>query len=838
MKKEVDLLLFVGGEWQSIDIDKSTVLALTYQRTDLNNPTAIKNTFSTSINLPKTNTNNDIFDHIGNVQHTVNRFNPLERTEFMLYVNGSLYESGYIDLEAITDDNYSIRLYGGLFDYFFTLNETKLKELAVGNTFDHTISKESIYANWNTGNSVIVDGSGNEALTYVMTYQGQYENFDSDSIEKSIISTSGSVQSLSKEEVKWADVRKESEEATYSRTNPELTEHRRNGRGYGTTSATPDSNYFGEYRSYYQKPALRMKVLFNKMFSFMEQEGWTTIKDEKFFNNNNPYWEDLYCLVNNYATSDDLSELNSASFDSFPTPSTIAAGSNINSTTQSNMGRYMGFKPTILNKVTATIQFDLFGTYSSILLGLTKNGTLKVGVELLIGSHKIKLYTPDGEDRLILGPSTVSPIPTSAGSVTRWAYHKVGAASNTFEFTGSGYIPENTVASYPYIIVNYIFEGDTRWTASVVRDTGVSISPTGGSVTISEMEVGGLRSKSNITWNDIIQSDTTCMEFLLSYSKLFDLHFIKNVAKKEVTIMSRNTFFGGKEILDWTDKVDYSREFKVEPTPFAYKRGIFKWQDLGTKYENKYLANRGVEYGSFRLNTNNKISTEDKEYLEDNIFGNCVVGPDYSQYYAGRGSAFRDNKELPILIDSSDSRVDVNFTLLFKGEPTSLTTGDKTYPVLITDDTSTMGETQEFYWQSTSVLSLSKYLPMRRVFVKNNTLYSLNFGRPDIVYSINETNLYIEYPLIDGIGEETLYYKFWRGYLHDRISSNCKQVTCYIDMDITDIAKNLLRKFIVINNVPFVIEKISQFNPMDNNPTKVVLMSIQNMDAYVSQVLE
>ena len=46
------------------DIDDDALLAITYQSTDYTNPTAIKNSYSKTVKLKGTNTNNDLFGHI------------------------------------------------------------------------------------------------------------------------------------------------------------------------------------------------------------------------------------------------------------------------------------------------------------------------------------------------------------------------------------------------------------------------------------------------------------------------------------------------------------------------------------------------------------------------------------------------------------------------------------------------------------------------------------------------------------------------------------------------------------------------------------------------------
>lgn len=60
-----DLMLYVGDEWRSVDIDRTASFPFNLQVSDLTDPTATKIPFSLQINLKKTKVNNDIFSTIG-----------------------------------------------------------------------------------------------------------------------------------------------------------------------------------------------------------------------------------------------------------------------------------------------------------------------------------------------------------------------------------------------------------------------------------------------------------------------------------------------------------------------------------------------------------------------------------------------------------------------------------------------------------------------------------------------------------------------------------------------------------------------------------------------------
>ena len=117
--------LYIGD--QLVDLPEGVSLPITYTTEDFKNPTIVKNSFSKTISLPNTDTNNKIFNHfykLDRYQHN-SGFNPSKRVDAKIYCDGELLESGYIQLNSITgigeDKKYNITMYGGLGDFFYGL---------------------------------------------------------------------------------------------------------------------------------------------------------------------------------------------------------------------------------------------------------------------------------------------------------------------------------------------------------------------------------------------------------------------------------------------------------------------------------------------------------------------------------------------------------------------------------------------------------------------------------------------------------------------------------------------------------------------------------------------
>lgn len=73
-----------------------------------------------------------------------------------------------------------------------------------------------------------------------------------------------------------------------------------------------------------------------------------------------------------------------------------------------------------------------------------------------------------------------------------------------------------------------------------------------------------------ITKQKLLKTEQSPADYLLSYAKLFGLYFTKDIDSKTIRIHTRNNFF--KNIIsDWSKRIDYSKDFNVNPILFDKK---------------------------------------------------------------------------------------------------------------------------------------------------------------------------------------------------------------------------------------------------------------------------
>lgn len=249
-------------EKYKLDIDADTELNLTYRFSDLVNPTSITGDFSKTIKVKGTANNNEIFGQIWNLDrkiifdtntNTSISFNPVKRTNATIFINNEIFKSGYVKLNKITISKgvitYEITFYSDLCNLMNDLKDMKLINLNYPNKLQHTINRNAVIQMWNNTHPL------SDYMTYIMSNSGMYENFESD---------------------KWV---------TY-RDNVAVVEDIFNGVEFDELSK-------GEYRSYYQRPALKIDKLINQIIDDYNDTNTSDLSislDTTFFNDENPYY--------------------------------------------------------------------------------------------------------------------------------------------------------------------------------------------------------------------------------------------------------------------------------------------------------------------------------------------------------------------------------------------------------------------------------------------------------------------------------------------------------------------------------------------------------------------
>lgn len=309
-----DVRLFIGNK--EIEFNADPKILFNYKVTEVTNPSAVKNSFTKSIEIDSTPNNDAVFENIWNlerVQWAGIDFNPIKKADFKLFVNGDLYERGYAKLDGIKTANnktsYSITLFGGLGSFFYNLsfkdsdgaNKKTLGDLKFNDRFNYgegygdyaakdpdlnfRINKDSLWDAWMqiTGDpdavydASDVDRPNNylwddkwEVINFAPAYNGVPDDFDA----SRCIINKNNMPAL-----------------TFSKTDNGVTYTDYLGYAMGEQENDELTEWMTfDLRSYLQRPVVNFKRVIDAAANPVNNGGYEVVLDSSFFNTENPYY--------------------------------------------------------------------------------------------------------------------------------------------------------------------------------------------------------------------------------------------------------------------------------------------------------------------------------------------------------------------------------------------------------------------------------------------------------------------------------------------------------------------------------------------------------------------
>jgi len=358
-------------------------------------------------------------------------------------------------------------------------------------------------------------------------------------------------------------------------------------------------------------------------------------------------------------------------------------------------------------------------------------------------------------------------------------------------------------------------------------------------------------------------------EFLLSYLKMFGLYLDINNDKKTISIKSRNNFYKDNEIKYWDDKICIDRDIKITPLSFDKKYIRLSYNDSGSNLTELYKNKYGINYGQMLLNTGYEFNNDTYDLFENIVFSDYINVSQNEDIYGSNSNP----KIIPHLYKDDirkSKRLDKHF-LFFASNPyitksvgkipSTRTTGSYSIPstTLINfgffnngyknlyysrikmDDYNLFA--QEIKVDDFGKINLSHYThqwnygpvgkesnldhmynPTTQYYpYPTDIQYSLDFGKPFIIYHNND------YP-----SGTTIYDRLWKKYLEDRYNINTKIMVAYFYLTEKDLNNFKFNDFIFLKNKYWVVNKIIDYDVINNEPVKVELISVNDLDNYIN----
>lgn len=865
---------------QLVDLDDQSFILFNYTMEDMTNPAIVRNSFSQSITLKGTPNNNKIFGAIWRSDRETTGggasgayFDPTRKTTFTIYNElNEILESGYCKLDAISRKRskieYKVSLYGGLGAFFYALsydeegNKRTLADLkftgpnAQETELDFRITKDAVIGAWKRLNGDAEQSALWDIINFAPAYNGYPTGtFDAD---KAIVNA--------------ANAGLKTEDGQFYTRN-----------GFVLVSLTKSYTEWEtkDLRSYLQRPVIKVSAIIEAISNPDNNGGYEVELDEDFFNDDNPYYSDAWLTLPIINTLDvkieqgggNLILLEDSSID-------IPDGGNVS--TQYNID--LNFRPAIYvdGSPSGNLYMHTEEDFSDgenywteyYMNWIEYTATAYDSSNNVLAQSIVRVSTRQTNGTGLIPEIDVIGYFNSNGVWMGQDIHihleAVGIHHVVFrkEVRGESYgSPRHEVDTHIVWTDNNHYEPNYRVTSYFQMGT------TGGSK-YTFITSSSARSGATITKRNLLSSDKTPADYLLSYCKMFGMQFLSDKGNKRIKIIMRKNLYNG-DTIDLTNRIDIGRG--IEKVPFAFDA---KWYDFGVKYENgefaKYYQNiYSHEFGLQRVNTGYSFNSESKDVMESVLFSGAIEVLENGKYfvdiaqnnknipsvfldsgatyslYKGNG----DTQEYDVLIPNAsamktwlnpffptydlfsklqlhnedNAAFDERDTLvLFRGMK-SLTserfavTDDKTDMMMMNENTPCWWLDYQLIDPSCKVTSL----PMFSRYVwsgVSSIIKSLDFGTPSEV----------QIPNVEFEDNSSIYDQYWKNYMRDRYDDDSSVISCYVDMSGLQVNESLFRNFYYFDGAIWVLNRIVNHSITTFDPTECEFIKVQDKNNYLN----
>ena len=657
----MDFRLYIKG--QECDLNETFAVQLSYTAEDTESPSAVITEYSKTVTLPRTGNNDLIFNFIGDLDRVQDNetyyFNPLERIPMLLTYKGSTVLEGYAKLENISNDSYSVTLYSGVADFFYSFSTDTdgdtftIDRLRFETDLDFDITKETVNTAWQRLKNPNKTGTNKwDTINFAPMYNGLPEDIDAG---KALINISGSSVFTA---------------STMTSDGNTYETYQDNMLALSSFSGEHTEWEIGDLRSYCQRPVLNMKKFFEAVQTTAYEKGFILNLDEGFFNSLNPYysktWLTMPMLTQLETDGQTWTGRCSSTYTEDVKPKT-EANANVIFTGQLN-GTEVSL-PDVNGKSNLNIKFSLSAdvnysgselytgflmhNYNSTQTGQTFNDSYNQNNNSGI---VIQFIVKDVDnDAIIAASPTYTLSSLIEGQVKKYPSY-VGYGSNqegiagTFknnsgrwDFTGLGGntefdavvedIPRVNNMSVSMVVYSYatkLWRDNEYWLDTLRK--GEEIKTLRGHVNDGDLiftSFGKTGSNAHITARMMFSNMGSVADYMIGFSKMFGLKWLQE--GKTINLMTRNRYYT-KTINDYSDDSDRSN-IKTEPLTHNKRYYDLKNDADETYFTEKYKKDWGAEYGRQRVDTGYKFDSDVEEFFKDLAYKGGVYGKMKSNYY-------------------------------------------------------------------------------------------------------------------------------------------------------------------------------------------------------------
>lgn len=367
-----------------------------------------------------------------------------------------------------------------------------------------------------------------------------------------------------------------------------------------------------------------------------------------------------------------------------------------------------------------------------------------------------------------------------------------------------------------YIQVAFFYQNEYSFQDNINAATAVSstltIAPvTSLDITLQQQQIveGQL-----VNIRQFLPDNLTCADFFKGLINMFNLTVrpsetnprLLEIEPLDDFYFGTQTALGADLTLDWTNKVDHSKECRVTPTVNLASKGYkFSFSDDGDYWNTRYKTDTLEGYGVKELLSSSEFSVGTTEY------------------------------KLPFstkpLVQIGDTDLIIPQSFQIKTDVGGLSTKQpkKGKPFIVQLKRANAGTLQTGVWThraSGGDTARTKYPYVGHLDDIDSPQFDLLFDVPDYVfYDITGGNDYTTNNL----------YIYHSKFLRELVDRNGKLLTCYINLNASDINTLDFRRLIKIDGVVYRLQKIEGYDSGKYITTKVELLKIlegENVATY------
>lgn len=825
---------------------------------------------------------------------------PLKRIPMKLIYNGSVLLDGYAKYTSATvnskESYYTFNLYGALGDVFQTLMDcvtdpNKLtdeqksesdggQKYVISSIWDEVLIDRNFVKNcWdNDSPTPATSTAPSNYIGMAPAYRGLYEDFESTSIWISTQEAGEGNPNVSSVEdylkKKWTS------NLVKRGYTQEKAEERVDALDFNMILPNGLSEHnIRQFRSYEQKPYIYIHGLFDLFSQKCESlTGYKINLDENWFNDNNPYWSRL-CYMFDYLSTRGVNTEQYSPFCMGTLGMFSKLGTYNTYSTVSYSTTYTNFATSALESGSIKVApFDVqleikrmanekdpliqgTGTWNDTFLGLSPLAHMTVDVTFTNSNGASKVFNFWGAtDKTKVTPADSKytsrnyfPVlhdikieKTDDGAIltgivkldiTGMDLGKFDTTGLTMKVDVSVYNPKSgdqlTAYYYPFL---YKYRNTTTG-GTLYNGLSARINDPNFSVNVSEMQMySNWRLNTTCSLKNLYVKEEPLFNVILQYAKMFGLVWKVDYNTKTINIMCRSTYFKDFNVVDWTDKVDRSKDVTIEPVSFNSKYITFNYDDVKgfrySGYKNKY----GVGYGEKKLKTRYNFDTKESKLFTEKIGPSSVscksfpILTDMVEWNTLTTLPSRPSEVNFIDCEDEEEQSAISLNNWYFRLPNKTVTGyymiSDVSPVEITDG--------KYYWVDNVVANgqvggNTQVLPQFSPVFKSDTngvSYGCLFNCPNDDYT-NDNH-------IGDAKGNYIYDLCWKDYINERYNANNKKLTCYIKINPIEFEKFNFKTFVTIDNQLFVVNKISDYD-INMNTTKCEFIQVSNTNGYTTQ---